>query len=477
MGESKQKAVRGIFWSGLEKIGKQGIQFVLGIIIARMLSPSDYGIIGMLGVFMALSQVFLDSGIGTALVQKYECTEDDYTTAFIFNVTIGLLLYLIFFFTAPLIADFYATPILKSITRVYTLSLIIDSLSLVNRAKLTIKFDFKTSAIVQISSLLISGITGVILAISGVGVWTLVFYSLLDSFLRFIFFSCFCRWIPRGHFSVKIFKEIYSFGIKLLISNLVTTVYNNMYALVIGKKLSADKVGLYNRGKNFAEVCPTITGQIILRVVYPLFSEYKNDREKVEKGYLKILSLMVFWLFPLQAGLFILSPAVIRGLLGEKWLFCIPIMQFLCAGAVWTPLLELIYNLFNSKKMPQVMLRFDLIQMPAAIAILIATIPFGLEAMCLFKSIFSFLSYFVSIFIVRKFAGISVFKQFRVFVTPLLANIVMALSIYFCILFISSDLLKIFVGIIVGVVTYVLPCYIIKADALLETIHLIIRKK
>ena len=249
----KQKTLSGVLWSCVERFSVQGIQFVIMVIMARILLPSDYGMIGMLAIFIAIAQTLIDSGFSNALIQKKDRSEIDYSTVFYFNIAVGIVLYFILFFSSPLIARFYNTPELTGLTRVLALNLFINSLAVVQRAILSIKIDFKTQAKASFSAAIISGIVGIVMAYTGFGVWSLAVQTVLNAFVNTVLLWIFSKWIPLKVFSFESFKKLFTFGSKLLASGLLDTIYRNIYTIVIGKKFASTDLGYFTRADQFAQ--------------------------------------------------------------------------------------------------------------------------------------------------------------------------------------------------------------------------------
>ena len=471
MSETNSKVIHSLIWTTIEKIGKQTLQFILGIIIARLLLPSDYGIIGMLGIFMELSSMILSAGIGYALIQKQDRNEKDFSTAFYFNIVTGLFLYFILYFTAPFISKFYGIEILTSVTRVYSLTLIINSFSMVQRTRLTIKFNFKAQAIISIITLLISGVASIYFAKIGFGVWTLVFYGLIESGLSTLFYLAYEHWIPKAGFSKESFFSIFSFGSKILLSNILNTIYNNMYTLVIGKKLTPYDVGIYNRGKNFSELPPTITSQILMKVAYPLFSEMQSDENKSKTVFTKIIALESYFLAPILGGMAIIAKPLVLLLLKDKWTDCIPILQILCFGAIWLPLIDVNNNLLFSKGLTGVSLKIETITKPLAIITLFVSIPFGLKIMCIARAIFMIISYLFSVFMTQRYLHFSFISQIKAVFPAIIYTGIMILVVYFSMNLFDSYLLKIVIAIITGALTYIILSFITKNQIFFECMH------
>lgn len=273
----KQKAVSGVAWTSIERFTQQIIQFVIGIAIARILAPQDYGIIGMTAIFFAIATTFIDSGFGSALIQKKDRNEIDYSTCFYFNILVGLVIYAILWFASPSIADFYRTPILCDVTRVLGLTMLVNSLTISQTAKMTSEMKFKEMAIISIVTQLLTGIIGLYLAYSGWGVWALVFQQLSSSVVRLLLMELFLKWYPKWMFSKDSFRHMFSYGSKILCSGLINTIYDNLYTLVIGRAFSAKEVGYYNRGNQFAMLPSSTLLSIFMKVAFPLMAEVQDD--------------------------------------------------------------------------------------------------------------------------------------------------------------------------------------------------------
>lgn len=297
------QAVKGVMWSAVERFSVQGIQFVLSIVIARLVLPSEYGLIAMLGIFLAIAQTFVDSGFSNALIQKKDRTEVDYSTVFYFNILISLVVYGVLFISAPYIASFYREPELTTVTRWAGVNVMLNGFSIVQRAKLTIRVDFKTQAKASLMAVIVSGLIGVLLAYRGYGVWALVFQTLSSSLLNTLLLWMFTRWLPLLCFSWESFKSLFSFGSKLLLSGLLHTFYINLYSLVIGRRYSAMDVGFYNRSYQLAGFPSTNIVGIITRAIYPLQCEMQDDDDRLNASFIQYLRMSCYIIFPLMTVL------------------------------------------------------------------------------------------------------------------------------------------------------------------------------
>ena len=466
MDNVKNKVAKGIFWAIMEKGGKQFIQFALGIIIARHLTPEDYGIVGMLTIFMAVSGVFLDSGIGNALIQKQDRTDEDISTAFFITFFIGIILYIILYFSAPYIASFYDTPILTPITRVLSLTLVINSFYMPAITLLTIKLNFKIQTIISLIALSIGGIVGIIFAIRGAGPWALVYYSLAESVIRSLLYQIYVHYIPHCIFSKESFKHIFSFGTKILAANIINSIYNNLYALVIGRTFNAYSVGIFNRGKNFPESLTYTMSHAVTKVAYPIFSEFQEDKEKLKELFFKIAQAELYFLAPVIAGLILLAKPLIIVVLKEKWLDCVPIIQLLCIGSLWLPFIDIYTNLFYSIGRSDVTLKYQLIEKPFSILTLFLSIPFDLKTMCIARIGSSFFSYFLFAIFFKHYFNVGLIYQIRKILPSLISALIMAIAVYFSTHFFSSNIAKLGIGFITGVITYLIIGLVTKAQPL-----------
>ena len=275
----KEKAISGVKWTTIERISTQFLRFVIGIIVARLVTPSDYGLIAMLTIFTSLGDVFINSGFNTALIRNKENTQEDYSTAFFFNIGVGILVYALLFLCAPFIANFYGIPELSEVTRIYALILLIGSFSVVQIAKLTHDFQFKIQFFINTISLVLSGVIGVLFALRGYGVWALVWQGIALTVTKTLLLWIYSGWHPILVFSKKSFKYLFSFGSRLLAVSILDIIYDNIYTLVIGKFYSASSTGYYNRSLHIAHLPKNIIREIIGKVILPILAPYQDNEQ------------------------------------------------------------------------------------------------------------------------------------------------------------------------------------------------------
>lgn len=457
MAESlRDKSVRGVAWSAIERFALLGVQFVIQVVLARLLTPEDYGIVGILAVFLAISQTFIDSGFTNALIQNQQRTEKDFATAFFFNGAISVLCYGILFFCAPFIADFYEMPQLVSVTRVIGLSLILSALSAVHRTQLTIRVDFKTQAKASLSALVLSGIVGIALAYYGYGVWALVAQTLVNTGVTTLLFWVLVRWIPRHFFSIESFRPMFSFGSKLLAASLLHTVYMNLYPLIVGKFFSATALGYFSRAQQFASLPATTGSGILGRVTFPLLATVQNDDARLSSVYRKYLRVSTGAIAPVMLGLCALTEPIVLILIGEKWLPIVPLMQILCLAWMVDPIVLVNLNLLNVKGRTDLVLRLEIVKKLTAVGILFASLPFGLIGLCWGKVIYSQVALIMNTHYTGEFIGMSYWQQMREVFPIYLLSVLMAVFAFLPTFIWDSPWIQIGCGLFAGAFVYLI---------------------
>lgn len=476
MSSLKDKSVKGMIWTALERLLTHFSQFVVGIIIARALMPSDYGVIGVLAIFMAIAQTFLDSGFSSALIQKKDRTEEDFSTVFYFNVVVSLALYTILFIAAPYISEFYRLPILTQVSRAVSLSIIINGLTIVQTAKLTIDLNFRIQSLAAIFAVVVSGLIGIFLAYNGYGVWSLVVQGLSTSTIKALILWIYSKWRPKWLFSIESFKTMFSFGSKLLLSGLINTIYQNIYTLVIGRCFSASDVGFFNRAKHFAQLPSDTVSQTILKVNFPILSKFQDDNKQLISAYGKLLRVPIFVLCPLLTMIATLSEPMIDVLLGSKWLPCAPMLQVLCIGYVWVPLTRINLNLLNVKGRSDCVLQLEIIKKIIAFSILFVSLPFGIWWMCVGRALYSFIAFTLNCYYTKKILNYGFRTQMRellpIFINSMIMCLIMALSINFF----EESIIRLLAGVLLGAISYISYCLISKDESYYDVISILNEK-
>jgi len=473
MDDLNQKTVKSVMWSAVERFGSQGIQFVMSIIIARLLLPEEYGLIAMLAFFMAIAQTFVDSGFGSALIQKNDRNEIDYSTAFYFNFVVAVLVYLILFFAAPFIADFYKEEKLIDITRVVGISLILNSFGLVQRAKLSIALDFKKLALASTLAVFVSGLLGIWMAYTGYGVWALVAQTVLNNLICNILLWTLSRWSPLWVFSKESFIALFSFGSKLLLSSLLHTVYTNLYTLVIGKFYSKQSLGSYYQASNLATFTSNNISAVIVRAIYPIQCSMQDDDEKLKYYFSKYLKLSCYVIFPISVGLCALAEPLVKVVLNVQWIPAIPYIQILCIAYMWNPVMMMNSSILNVKGRSDYFLRAEVIKKIMAIIILVTTIPFGIKIMCWGLLLYSFTDMIIITIYTKKLMGLRLLNQFKDILPIILLTATMGLLAYGSTFLFINQVLKLLIGTFVGLVYFLTVSKIAKFEEFTFLLNLV----
>lgn len=477
MAESlKAKTIKGTIWSSLERFSAQGIQFIVMIIMARILTPNDYGLVGMLAIFIGISQSLIDSGFSQALIRKQDRSEIDQSTVFFFNVAIAIILYVILYAVAPLIAEFYNEPVLVNLTRVVCLSIVINSLVVVQRAMFTVNIDFKTQAKASVTAAIVSGIAGIYMAYTGYGVWAIVVQQLTNYGCNAILLWVLSSWRPIRAYSWSSFRELFSFGSRLALSGIIDTLYRNLYLLVIGKIFKASDLGYYTRAHQFSDFpSSNITG-IIQRVTYPVLCKIQNDDERLTNAYRRLLRFSAFIIFPLMTGLAGVAIPFIDVVLTEKWNFAGILLQIICFQMMWFPIHAINLNLLMVKGQSQIFLRLEIIKKIVAVCVVAVTAPFGLIVMCYGAIVNSLIALAINTHYTGKLLDLGFFKQMRDLLPALSYSISMFVVVLIVVHFIPEKLLALIVGITVGLGYFIAVAFITKSRDLRELIAIVKRK-
>lgn len=467
------KSLHGIIWSAVESFSLQGVQFLIGIILARLLSPSDFGMIGMLSIFMGISYVFIDCGFSNALIRQKEVSEDDYGTTFLINFSISLVTFVILFVSAPFVAKFYNMPELELVMQVFSATLIINALFTVHKTKLTRNVDFKTQSKATLCAAIISGFIGIGLAYKGFGVWSLVCQAICNSAANLVLFSILLKWFPKPCFNRTSFKNLFGFGSKIFIASIISSIYSNLYNIVIGKKFSAISLGFYSRAEQLGQFPSQNFAGIVSRVTYPILSQSQDDSQKLKNIYIKYIQLSCFIVFPLMLGLAAVAKPLIILLFGEKWLSSVILLQILCIGLMFDPICNINLNLLYVKGKSDLVLKLEVIKKTIAIAILIISLPFGLTGICLGRALYGIVAAFLNMTYTKQYIELSILGQCKLFLPTLLLATIMAIISHTMSSFDLCIFIQLFLGILSGIIVYLIPATILKMDAMKFALELI----
>lgn len=413
MSELKSKTVSGLKWSALERILSQGVQLLLMLILARLLGPKAFGLIGMLAIFIAIGQVFIDSGFSSALIRKTDRTDIDYSTAFYFNILVSLCCYTVLYFCAPLIADFYGQPELAQLTKIIGLAIIANSFTIVPRTMLTVAMNFKDQAKVSICSVFLGGIIALVLAWKGYGVWSLVAQTLSTAVFSALLLNMTTRWMPRLCFSRHSFNYLFGFGGKLLLSGLLDTTFNNLYQMIIGKKFNAISVGQFTQANQISSIPAMTMTNIIQRVTYPMFSHMQNEQHKMDEYYLLTMKFAALFIFPLMAGIAIISQPLLHLVLGTQWHEAAGLVTILAFAYMLYPIHAINLNILQVKGRSDLFLKVEIIKKVLGIAFILITMHYSIYYMCVGLLFHSYLALLLNTYYTGKLTGLTVLRQFK----------------------------------------------------------------
>lgn len=476
MSDIKTKTKIGMVWNSIEKIVVQILSFILNIILARLLTPHDYGIIGLLNIYLMFSNVFIESGFSRALIQKQNRTEYDYSTALIFNTFVSVILYIILFSLSPTIARFYNTPELVSLERVFFLLLIINALSIVQSAKLQIELNFKKIAIISSCTTLLSGAIGIFAAYKGLGPWALVIQSLSKSLLTTIFYWILGKWFPKVFFSKESFKHLFGFGSKLVVSGLLGTTQKCITDLVIGKIYNPASLGYYTRAKQFPAIIADTLTSVLNTATFPLMAALQDKKEELVNTLKKLIKISAMFAFPAMLGLAVLAKPIVFVLLGEKWNGVGDLLFWLALSNVFYPYSVLNMNLLNAIGRSDLFLKVDMVKIPLDILMMIITFPISLKAIVIGKASTAIIYYCINTYMTGKLFCFGALKQLLVSWKYILSSIIMCVCVEIVKQVFTNQLLVVFLGIIVGVIVYSLSLFFFKDDEFILILNKIKKK-
>lgn len=458
-----------MIWSVSERISLQGIHMLISIVLARLLEVKEFGLIGMLAIFTSIAQSLVDSGFGSALIQKKDATQTDSSSIFYFNLLVGIFLAGALFFSAPLIANFYNQPELIPVTRVLSLSLVINAFGLVQISMLRREMDFKRHFIVSMIAVLISGTSGIIAALAGLGVWSLVIQTLTNSLSQSVSLWLINKWRPIGHFSLTSLKTMFSFGSKLLVAGLIETVFKNLYQTFIGRTYTATDLGYYSRASTMESAASVATSMSLGQVIFPAFSPYQDDNKTLKQVHSKIIKMSMFLHIPLMIGLIAIAEPLFLFLLTDKWAESIPYFQLLCIIGMLHPIVVQNYNMFRIKGHTELHLRLEIMKYALTVIAIALTYRHGIFALIYGQIAVAVITQFVVSFVAGRIVGYTLGDLFKSLLPSVALSLIMGIIVFFVgEINIESNLLTFSLQIGVGVMVYYLLNRLIKSAELTE---------
>ena len=472
----KKKTVKGVAWTSLDQVMTLGFGFVIGVILARLLSPGDYGMLAMIGVFNAIAMAFVNSGFGNALIRKPDLTEDDNTTAFSFNIVVAVVMVGVLWLIAPWVAIFYDKPILTSLLRAEAFLLIVSSLRIVQNTQLTRALNFKAKMIINVASQVIAGVLAIIAAYHGYGVWALVVQHYVSSITGLVLLWVISPWRPRGSWNKVSFRYLWGYGSKLLASGLLDTIYGNIYPIVIGKLFSAADLGLYTRAKHYAAMPSSGLTSVMQQVTFPVLSTIQGDDQRLGDSYRRMLRFTVFLVFPIMIGMAALAYPLVVALVTDKWAQCVPYLQIICFSSMWYPVHAINLNLLQVKGRSDLFLRLEIIKKALVTVVIFVCVPFGIMGIC-YGAVFTSLACLaINTYYTGKLIHVGFTRQMMDMTPTLLNSLAMGAAIYFLTMPITGNVLKLAVGIPAGVALYLAVAWLFRLPELQEAIDILHRR-
>lgn len=426
----KNKAVSGAGWSALDTVAKFGISFVVSLVLARLLGPEEYGLIGLLTIFINVSNTIVDSGFSNAMIRKQGIKDIDYCTVFYTNLAFSLFLVLALFFCATPIAHFFNRIELVSLTRVMSVVIVINALALVQETQLIKKIDFKTQTKITIIASVLSGTIGIVMAFCGCGVWSLVGQQLSSRLLNMMFLWIFNRWMPKLQFSWSSFKEMWGFGWKLLVSALIDTVWKEIYHVVVGKFYSPQTLGQYTRAQQFSSMGSSNITSIVSRVSYPVLSSIQDDKARLKAGYQKVIKTTMFPSFVVMMGMAAIAKPMILVLIGEKWLPCVPFLQIVCFTGMLYPLHAINLNMLKVQGRSDLFLKLEIIKKIIAVGPLLLGIFVDIYWMLGGGFLTGLFAYYLNAYYSGPFLGYSIKEQIKDILPSFTVALLMAAIVF-----------------------------------------------
>lgn len=450
----KQKTISGMLWSGIQRFGTMGIAFISNIVLARLLSPDDYGCIGMLAIFITMSNTFVDGGFGSALIQKKEPTQRDYSTIFWWNLFLSIVIYGILYLGAPFVAQFYRTPLLSSVLRVQGVILIINALNIIQSNQLRKRLNFRKLAVINIISQLVGVSVAIVTAWHGWGVWALVAQQIVASSMTSILLWTLNRWLPDVAFSMESFKQLFGFGSFILCSNLINTFCNNVQGLLIGRFFTSATMGYYTQARKLEEVASHSFSTVVDQVSYPILSKFQSDNAAMQSVLYKLTTALAYVTFPLMLVLILVAEPLITLLYGDKWLPCVPYFQILCVAGIAICLQGTYYYAVASKGESKELFIWTIIKRSAALVALVIGMYFGgINGLLWATAMGSWFILIANAYLVSKHIGYGLVKQITDLMPIAIISAVTYLAVF---LIIANTTINIYIEAIIALSLYML---------------------
>lgn len=471
----EHKVVSGVVWSFAEKFLTMLVQMVVSIIVARRLMPEDFGVMAILTFFTSVALTIVDSGFSQTLIRKREPSDSDYRSVFLFNVVVALLLYFVLWALSAPIARFYGHSVIRDVAPVLFLLLPINSLCVVQTVMYTREFRFKLLSNIVFFASLVSGVVAVAMAVAGCGIWALVAQRLLQMGIKAVAFWLIRRWRVRGGVSLSALRDMAPFSLRLLATDLIASIYNNVAQLFVGKIYSTASLGYYSQAQKLKDLAVISTVQSVQGVTYPALSKLSADEEKFSAGYERIVRLLSFVLFPAMLGLVAISSDMFMLLLGERWMPTVPYFRILALSGMVYPLAMVGYNVLKIKSDGRLVVRLEVVKRVVMTLVLCVTIPTGIEAVAWGMTAMAFVEFLLNSGFALRLMSFGVVRLAK----ALLPSLLLSLVVYFGLEILNPHLahlsvaLRLTADIALAVVSYIALAWALRLRAFHEVIDLI----
>lgn len=427
----KSKVVSGLFWKLLENGGAQGVQFVIAILLARLLTPAEYGVVGIIMIFITIANVIVQNGFSTALVQKKGADRVDFSSVCYFDLAVAAVMYLLLYAAAPGIADFYGNPVLRPIVRVLGMVLFPGAIISVQTAYVSRNMEFKGLFYSTFSASVVSGAVSIVMAYRGAGVWAMAGQQIVYYFVLMLALFVTVSWRMEAVFDLGRVRGMFAFGWKLLVASLIDTVFNNLYGLLIGKIYNEEMLGSYNRGEQFPKLIATNLGAAIQAVLLPAFSEQQEDIGLIKRMMRRAIRLSSFAVLPMLLGLFAVADTLVLALLGEQWLICVPFLRIMCISYCFWPIHITNLQAINAVGRSDIFLKLEIVKKSLSVLVLVIGMRYSVITLVMLKAVQDFLCTFVNGLPNRKLFGYKISEQWRDVFPSAVLSVVMAGAVVF----------------------------------------------
>lgn len=455
-------------WSAIDNVSSYGVAFVISIVLARLLSPEDYGLLGLVAIFTTVCNAIIGGGLVSALIRKKNPTDDDYNTAFIMNFGMSLVLYAVLFLCAPWIARFFGRPELISLTRVTSFTMVIGALAIVQGVRLTKRIDFKTQTKITLIASVTSGAIGITLAVLGLGVWALVVQGIVSTLMRTILLWYFNHWTPSLHFSRRSFDELFGFGWKMMLSGILDSLWKELYQLVVGKYYSPGTLGQYTRAKHYAQLFSSNLTSVIQKVTFPVLSEIQDEKERMIAAYRKIIKTTMFLTFALMFALGAVSEPLIYCLIGEKWHEAATYLPLICLVGAFYPLHSINLNMLQVQGRSDLFLGLEIVKKAIGLVPLFIGAFIGIFPM-LYTTVFTtIINYFLNSYYSGKLLGYSSWMQIKDIAQSFFIAVSMAAVVFILKYLPISNWFILPIQIVAGIVVFLALCRLTNSNEYAE---------